>query len=360
MSKKLLIKHLGWQDAEQSNKLNSLYQDFRWLKIIQQAFGHESVVLIAEESGLQRAYLPLVKLRNPIFGNSLISLPFLNGGGLFFDQSNSLPAMNQENNFSNQEIAEAIYQALESKISNYDYLELRTNSKDLSTHPNFICRDHKVTFILKLNSNPQLLLETFSKKLRAQIKRPEKSSAQSRVIKGSEISENDINLFYQTIAEHWRDLGSPIYPKKFFELVISEFKEQVLLSFVEINNHVSSVGLTIIQDQQAEICWAASLKEFNLASPNMLLYWSTIEKLCELGIKTFDFGRCTKDSGTYHFKKQWGGSEEQLYWYYLKSSKKIPNISADNPKFKLAVKVWKRLPVWLATFIGNRISKFFP
>ncbi len=360
MSKKLTIKHLPWQEVETSSKPCSLYQDLRWLKIIQDSFGHKASVLTALESDLQLAYLPIVELKNPIFGNSLISLPFLNGGGVFFNQVSWLASKDPEDTLTNSVIQEEIFRAISRKLNNYDYFELRTNSNELSNHPDFICRDHKVTFVLDLLPNSEELFEQFSKKLRSQIKRPEKSAAKFRILHGTEIKQADQKNFYQVISRHWRDLGSPVYPKKFFDLVFLEFRDQILLSFVEIENKTCSVGLTIIFEDQAEICWAASLKEFNYASPNMLLYWATIEKLCQLKIKKFDFGRCTKDSGTYNFKKQWGGEEVQLYWYYLKSAKKIPNISADNPKFKLAVKIWKLLPVSVATLIGNRISKFFP
>ena len=244
--------------------------------------------------------------------------------------------------------------------SNYDYLELRTDSSELLNNPNFTCRQHKVTFLLNISEGSEALFNSFDKKLRAQIRRPEKSGAKARVLSGDQISIADQDLFYEILAHHWRDLGSPIYPKKFFDLVFQEFRSEIILCFVETPNKTISTGLSLINGDRAEILWAASLKQYNYISANMLLYWKTIEKLCHLGIKEFDFGRCSKDAGTYHFKKQWGGKEKQLYWYYPKCSKNIPNISANNPKFNLAVRIWKHLPVELATIIGNRIAKFFP
>ena len=61
--------------------------------------------------------------------------------------------------------------------------------------------------------------------------------------------------------------------------------------------------------------WAACLKEYFAFCPNMLLYWETLRHACVDGFRRFDFGRSTRDSGTYRFKRQWGAEEEPLFWY---------------------------------------------
>jgi hypothetical protein len=93
----------------------------------------------------------------------------------------------------------------------------------------------------------------------------------------------------------------------------------------------------------------------------MLLYWTILRKAIEDGYKIFDFGRSTIDSGTFHFKKQWGAAERPLYWHYwLRQGKIVPRLTPDNPKYRLAIKIWRHLPIRIANAIGPKIAKNLP
>jgi hypothetical protein len=107
------------------------------------------------------------------------------------------------------------------------------------------------------------------------------------------------------------------------------------------------------------IPWASSLREYFSKCPNNLLYWETIKRASERGCKQFDFGRSSVDSGTYHFKRQWGAKPLQIYWQTLTFTVEAQISSpADNSKFQLALEVWKRLPVAVTTLIGPRVRKY--
>ena len=82
---------------------------------------------------------------------------------------------------------------------------------------------------------------------------------------------------------------------------------------------------------------------------------------CKNGYKIFDFGRSSWDANTFKFKKQWVADPIQLTWqYYLRDSKQIPTLNHNNPKYKLAVKIWKKLPLPIANFLGPKVIKNFP
>lgn len=96
-------------------------------------------------------------------------------------------------------------------------------------------------------------------------------------------------------------------------------------------------------------------------SPNMLLYWSVLKFSCETGYRFFDFGRSTLGEGTYQFKKQWGAQSIQLYWHYwLREYGKLPELNPKNPKYQLAIRVWKKLPVSVTRILGPHIAKNLP
>ena len=93
----------------------------------------------------------------------------------------------------------------------------------------------------------------------------------------------------------------------------------------------------------------------------MLLYWNILKFACEHGYKQFDFGRSTPNEGTHRFKKQWGSQPVQSYWqYWLASGNEMPELNPHNPKYELAIKTWRRLPLALTKFLGPHIVKYLP
>ena len=95
--------------------------------------------------------------------------------------------------------------------------------------------------------------------------------------------------------------------------------------------------------------------------PNNFMYLKLMEYGVEKGYKYFDFGRSKKGVGSYSFKKNQGFTPELLsYQYYLNSIDSIPDVSPMNPKIQLAIKVWKKLPVWVTKIIGPKIIRLTP
>lgn len=95
--------------------------------------------------------------------------------------------------------------------------------------------------------------------------------------------------------------------------------------------------------------------------PNNLLYWTMIRRACDLDCHTFDFGRSTPDKGTFRFKKQWGAAPRSMVWQYLLSEgRDMPDLSPDNPKYRLMVRTWQRLPVGLTKLLGPPIVRNIP
>ena len=120
-------------------------------------------------------------------------------------------------------------------------------------------------------------------------------------------------------------------------------------------------SLTIGFRDTLEVPFASSLRQYNRFSPNMGLYWSMMRYGIGHGFGVFDFGRCTVDSGPYRFKRQWGAEPKDLVWHYILTKPgELPLINPDNPKFRLAVNLWQRLPVAVANYLGPQVAKHLP
>ena len=146
--------------------------------------------------------------------------------------------------------------------------------------------------------------------------------------------EEELDNFYSVFSTNMRDLGTPVYPKKFFRNILDAFPEESQICTIYSKDTVPvASGFLMGYKNNIEIPWASSIRSYNKHSPNMLLYWSLLKFSCKKGYRVFDFGRSTQDGGTYRFKKQWGSKPVQIYWYYwMKNNGNLPVLNLSNPK----------------------------
>ena len=79
------------------------------------------------------------------------------------------------------------------------------------------------------------------------------------------------------------------------------------------------------------------------------------------GCRHFHLGRSTAQSGSEQFKKKWNAYPTQLYWQYiLRTRDSIPQLNVMNPKFRLAIATWRRLPLFITNAIGPRLARNIP
>lgn len=78
---------------------------------------------------------------------------------------------------------------------------------------------------------------------------------------------------------------------------------------------------------------------------------------CDHAYDTFDFGRSSKNDGTYRFKAQWGAQEEPLYWYRF-PLKGNGSETGQGRLFQKASQWWKYLPLPVANALGPGIRKY--
>jgi FemAB-related protein (PEP-CTERM system-associated) len=155
-----------------------------------------------------------------------------------------------------------------------------------------------------------------------------------------------------------RDLGTPVYSKGLFEKVVGTFPGRAQLIVVRLRERPVAAGLTYRTGGMVEIPWASSVRDYNPLCPNHLLYWHAIETAAAEGADVFDFGRSTPGEGTFKFKEQWGAEPVPLHWeYWLPDGDVLPDQSPKNPKYRLMIDTWRRLPLWMANAVGPKIVR---
>jgi len=91
---------------------------------------------------------------------------------------------------------------------------------------------------------------------------------------------------------------------------------------------------------------------------NDFKYWELMRRAVARGCTLFDYGRSKLDTGSYSFKKNWGFEPEPLaYEYALLTRSDVPQNNPLNPKYRMFIAMWKRLPRPVANALGPHIVR---
>jgi FemAB-related protein (PEP-CTERM system-associated) len=301
------------------------------------ALGHDCTYLIARRDDRIVGVLPLVQINSVLFGRTMTSLPFVNYGGVLAERDDDALALGDRA----AELA---------RRRGCRHVELRHTARRFASLP---CRQHKVAMLLPLQ---QGMWERLDRKVRNQIRKAQKSGL-AATVGGAEL----LDEFYAVFARNMRDLGTPVQGRKLFEEVLAAFPERARIHVVRLGTTTVAAGLTYRTRDGVEVPWASSVRDFNSLCPNHLLYWNVIETAVAGGCVVLDFGRSTPHEGTYHVKEQWGAEPLPLTWeYYLLHGTEVPDQSPKNPRFRRAIELWQRCPLWLANAVGPHIVRSIP
>ncbi|WP_224981902.1 FemAB family XrtA/PEP-CTERM system-associated protein [Geomonas agri] len=329
-----------WDSYVASHPGATSYHRYFWRRVVEESFGHRGFYLLARSGRRSVGVLPLIHMKSRLFGNFLVSVPFFNYGGVLSSGAAATEALLKE--------GERVMAACGAS-----HLELRHLGEPL---PGLATRSHKVTMILELAADPEGQWGRFNPKLRNQVRKAQKSGLEVAA-GGKELLDG----FYRVFCRNMRDLGTPVYGREFFENVLDASGAGARVVSVLFEGEAVASGIMTRFRDRVEVPWASSNRDFRERCPNNMLYWEAIRLAIREGARRFDFGRSTPGEGTYNFKKQWGAEPVPLYWQYLlRQGTSLPELNPSNPKYRMAVKGWQKLPVALTRLVGPAIVRNIP
>jgi len=327
----------AWRQTVEGASNASLAHAPEWFGIIRSAYGHDPLYLISEDDTGRRAALPAFIVRRPLAGSIVTSMPFLDSGGPCGDAVLGRRLVDRL-------IAEAGHLGA-------DAVDIRCAQR---LHVDVEPLEHKVNMILRLPPRPDQLWSGLSSTVRNQIRKAQRSGLTIECAGWSAVPE-----FYSIFATRMRELGSPVHGRPFFEAVFDAFGSRAQLMLVRKGDAAVGGLIALSFNNTVVVPWASCLKEHFALCPNMLLYWETIRAACAAGFERFDFGRSTRDCGTYRFKSQWGAAEHPLYWYTVPLRHRLArNLPAPGNSAGLLGEVWQRLPLALTRQVGPHLRKY--
>lgn len=310
-----------------------------WRQVLERVFGHECLYLECRgEGGVLRGVLPLVRVRSILFGHYIVSMPFLNYGGPLGDEE-AVRAL----------AAEAAGRARRDGVK---LLELRSRTPLPIDWP---VSHRKLTVLVDIpNRDSKALWSSLSANIRNKVRRPQKAGVTVR------FGPAEMDPFFGIFAHHMRDLGTPTQSRGFFAAIRDAFPDSVVFGCAYKDDVPIAGGCGFRWADEFEIAWSSALRAHSDLRANYLLHWSFMEQAANAGCSIYNFGRSTPGSGTHDFKKQWGGRDEQLWWYAVSKRESAETPSPDRGAFRWGPYLWKYLPVGLATRIGPRIVRNLP
>lgn len=332
----------GWDRYVAGHPLATSYHSAAATGIAARAFGLRTTYMVALGSSDQIVgVLPLVEQSSLLFGRFLVSLPFVTYGGILADDAAVTVAL----------AARAVDEA---RARHAHHLELRHTT--LLEGVGLAERLDKVSMMLSLPSSEETLAQRLGSKLRSQIKRAEREQLELVWGRAELLDE-----FYHVFARAMHALGTPVYARRFFDVVSEALGCSAELLIVRMRGTAHAAAMLVRHRYGIEVPWAVASAEAKRVAVNVRMYWELLRHAIAAGAAAFDFGRSTIGSGTYRFKAQWGAEPRQLHWHYwLPGDRPMPKLNQSNPKYARAAAVWQRMPLWFANSLGPYLARKLP
>ncbi|MFA5631077.1 MAG: FemAB family XrtA/PEP-CTERM system-associated protein [Porticoccaceae bacterium] len=331
----------AWDAFVESCPQATFFHRWGWRRVLQDAFGHTTYFLLAEQMADGATprivgVVPLAQVRSRLFGNTLASLPFCVYGGIAANTDAARVALRE----AACDLAEQL---------NVDALELRNVEPSRSGWP---VKNLYYTFRKPIDADNAVNLKAIPNKQRAMVRKG---------IAASLVSEEDPGSarLYRVYAESVRNLGTPVFSRRYLDVLRQEFGAACrVLMIVDRGEDVAGVMSFYFRGEVLPYYGGSVARARTIKGCNDFMYWELMRRSADEGLTSFDFGRSKRDSGPYHFKRNWGFEAQPLaYEYYLVTASHMPDVNPANPRYRLLVDAWRRLPLPVANLIGPALAR---
>jgi serine/alanine adding enzyme len=312
-----------------------------WSDFLNKIYRYPTFRIEAAEGDKITGILAISHIKHPLLGNYLTSAPFASYGGFAFDTQTARDALLDEASHLVRDLS-------------VDYAVVRFDRTDLQPPPGWQQQPIYATYLVDLAQNPETLLPDFSSNHRNHINKSFK--------RGFTISFGHLDLLddaYEALARSMHELGSPYHSKEYLKEMAQSLGDRLEFAVLYDEAHaLAGAGVFILDHGVATNLHANILRRVRSDYAGEFLYWSAISRYCQRGFRSFDLGRSLIGSGNEVFKLKWKPQVRPLaYWYCLKDGTTIPELNQKNPKFRLAIWTWKRLPAFVVRFLGPSLIR---
>lgn len=311
-----------------------------WERVIREAFSHATHYAYAEQDGAIVGVLPLARMRTRLFGDLLASTPFCVYGGPVAATAEAAAAL--------EDHALDLQRRLGAPCLEFRRREAPDAGWQTRAPLYFTFR------------KPIAITGDETRDLEHNIPRKQRAEVRKAIKRGlAAVTDGDVDRLHRIYAESVRNLGSPVFPRRYFRLLAAAFPDAHDVTTVLHEGRPVSAVLNFHFREEVLPYYGGGTREARGLAANDLMYWEVMRRAgLERGAKVFDFGRSKLGTGAFDFKKNWGFAPEELaYCYRLAPGATVPDNNPNNPKYRLLIATWKRLPLAVANLIGPRLVR---
>jgi len=324
-----------WDSFVQATPDATFFHQSGWKEVIERAFGHKTYFLYVENNGEIMGILPLVHIKSLLFGNTLVSTAFCVYGGIVSNDELTILELDKEACRLAEELG-------------VDCLEMRNRVQKTPERP---YKELYVTFRKELDADVEKNMLSIPRKQRAMVRKGIEAGLTSAI-------DDDVDRLHQAYSESVRNLGTPVFSKKYFQILKDVFADQCEVLTVELNGQLVASVMSFYYKDEVLPYYGGGTGLARNVKGNDFMYWEVMRRAVEKGVKIFDYGRSKIGTGSYSFKKNWGFTPEPLFYeFHLVKADSLPDINPLNPKYRLFIAAWKVLPLSISQMIGPWLSK---
>lgn len=335
------IRELGgdttaWDAFVATNPDAEFFHLAAWRDVIARAFGHTPHYAVAEQDGTIVGVLPLVQVKTRLFGHTLISNPFCVYAGPL--------AVNAEAGRALCDHAIALREKLGATAAE---LRFRQAPPEGFLDESWQAREGLyVTFRRAITADDDANLKAIPRKQRAVVRKGIERGLTATV-------DRDVDGLHRIYARSVRNLGTPVFSRRYFRLLAEIFGEAMdVLTVHDSGTPVASV-LNFHWRDEVLPYYGGGTEAARSCHANDFMYWEVMRRAAARGATLFDFGRSKAGTGAFAFKKNWGFAATPLeYRFALAPGQNLPDNNPLNPKYALMIAAWKRLPIPVANALG--------
>ena len=312
-----------------------------WLNFVHQTYDFPLYRITSEVRNEIDGWLALVHVKHFVFGDYLTTSPFGSYGGFAYFSTPSRDALLERARTLGHELG-------------VEYVNVRFGRGEEPPASGWTQHSVYATYLVDLVSDPHQLISSYSPDHRNHIRKSMR--------RGFSIKFGHLDLLddaYEAIARSMHELGSPYHNKAYLRRMAESLGEALEFAVTySPRGELAGAGVFILHDDVVTNLHANILRRFRSDYAGEFLYWSAVERYCRKGPKTFDLGRSLIGSGNETFKMKWKPRKQILaYWYVVLHGSQLPELNQKNPKFQLAISIWKRLPAFVVRPLGPLLIK---
>ncbi len=313
-----------------------------WRTVLRKTHGYETPYLMARDSQRIVGVLPLFIVRSLLVGNVAMSMP----GGLCANIDEAAQALIAHG----REIAR---RAKAKRFLLHDTRQVWPGDLHTTTH--------HVHWVVDVRPDAETLWQRLDSNVRRQVRIARREGLTVEIDRiGSHLG-----AFYKVLNQFAHQAGTPLFGHDFLERVVETFPGE--FNIVVIYKAQRPIG-GYFQLQMGKTMygmWGATLHDYLKLRPVYLAYWEIIRYASANGYHYLDMGRSPTDSEASKYKGQWGGVASPIYQQVAhtgngRTGDSIADQIRSEGKFQLLMRLWPRLPLPVAQYLGPKLRRHVP